>query len=492
LPGVYDEVSGRLLNAARDGIVIIDETQRVVMMSPAAQRMFGFAAEDALGSELARFIPQRYRAAHREHMRRFDDSGKIEVSMGECRPVIGLRASGEEFPLAITVSRADGTGPFASGRFSTALMVDLSVECDLRARFDALWQRFQEIFELSPTAAWITEGERIVFANKACVALFGAASREGLIGRSIYSLLRPESHAAVRCEVGQALAQGATPALLRERIERLDGTVRDVEIVLAPLPDHGRTTLQMVLSDVTQRRNEALESARSRAGLRALSERLVEAREYERRRIARELHDELGQRLTALKMELASLQPNLRARAGGERIGAMLEMLDETVASVRRISADLRPLMLDDLGVNVAIEWLASDAARRTGVKIAVQLDEADPPLGDRATIALYRMVQEALTNVARHARATRVRIRIRQTGDTLVLTVHDNGVGFSEQAMQKEGSFGLLGIRERAYMLGGEMEVDNPPGGGGRVTVRLPLRLMAAGAGELSPSSAP
>jgi two-component system sensor histidine kinase UhpB len=269
-PGVFDEAHGRLLHAAQEGLVMIDETQRVVMMNPAAQRMFGCTAEQVLGSELARFIPQRYRAAHREHVRGFDDSGEIELSMGERLPVAGLRGSGEEFPLAITVGRAEGAGPFGSGRFFTAFLFDLSVERDLRARFDALWWRFQEVFELSPTAVWIIEGERIVFANKACVVLFGAASREALTGRSIYALLRPESHAAVRREVGHVFTPGITPALLHERIERLDGAVRYVEIALAPLPDHGRTRLQMVLSDVTQRRSEALESARSHDSLREI------------------------------------------------------------------------------------------------------------------------------------------------------------------------------------------------------------------------------
>ncbi len=476
LPGPLDDVPGSLVHAAREGIVTIDESQRIVMLNPAAQRMFGCAAAEALGSDLSRFIPLRHRAAHVVHVREFDASGEPERSMAERRAVTGLRADGTEFPVAVTISRADGTGPFASGRFFTAFLCDLSVETELKAKIGTLWRRFKAIFELSPNAVWVTEGERIVFANDACIALFAAPSREALIGRSIYSLLRSESHAAVRREIGQAFTPGAAMPLLHERIERLDGQVRDVEIALAPLPDHGQTALQMVISDVTQRKHEALELARSRHSLRGLSERLVEAREDERRRIARELHDDLGQRLTALKMELASLGPGTTAPGAQERIGAMLEMLDETVASVRRISADLRPLMLDDLGLNAAIEWLARDAARRMGVEVTVRLGEGDPPLGERASIALYRMVQEALTNVARHARATEVEVEVVQYADTLVLTVRDNGIGFPERATHKDGSFGLLGIRERAFMLGGEMALDNPPGGGGRVTVRLPL----------------
>jgi len=491
-PGPLDDVPGSLLHAAQEGIVMIDESQRIVMINPAAQRMFGCSAAQALGSDLSLFIPARHRAAHREHVRHFDAAGVPERHMGERLPVTGLRANGEEFPAAVTITRVDGTGPFESGRFFTALLFDLSAEHALKAALEESRWRFQAIFELSPNAVWIAEGERIVFANRACLALFGAPSRESLIGRSIYSLLRPESHAAVRREVGRAFEPGSALPLLHERIERFDGQLRDVEIALAPLPDHGQTTLQMVIGDITQRKHEALELARSRRALRGLSERLVEAREDERRRIARELHDELGQRLTALKMELASLRPPMVADGAADRIGAMLEMLDETVTSARRIAADLRPLMLDDLGLNAAIEWLAQEASSRMGIQIKVRLDDADAALGDRAAIALYRMVQEALTNVARHAHATEVRIELRQQGDMLVLTVHDNGVGFAPGVAPKEGSYGLLGIRERTYMLGGELSLDSPPEGGARLTVRLPLARAARANDAPTPQDRP
>ncbi|MBT9504330.1 MAG: sensor histidine kinase, partial [Burkholderiaceae bacterium] len=183
-----------------------------------------------------------------------------------------------------------------------------------------------------------------------------------------------------------------------------------------------------------------------------------------------------GQRLSALKMDLADGANGINSTHDERRRDRMLEMLDDTVAAVRRIAADLRPLMLDDLGLNAAVEWLARESARRLGIEVTVRLDEQEPPIDHRATTALYRMVQEALTNVARHAHATDVRIELRVQGQELVLTVQDNGRGFPSGATRKEGSFGLMGMRERAYLLGGELLVDNPPGGGGRITVRLPL----------------
>lgn len=479
-----DAPLARIAHAAHEAIIAIDEAQRIVMLNPAAQQMFGCSAADALGSPLSRFIPERYREVHGENVRGFADSGVPERSMAERATVVGLRASGEEFPVAVTIARIDGTGPFAEGRHFAALLCDLSTEQGLRFEIEALRRSFRTVVEFSPNAVWIAEAERIVFVNRACIALFGAETPDQLLGRSIYELLCAQSRDAVRAGVARALAgvdgDSDGVSLLGECVERLDGTVCDVEIALAALPDHGQTTLQMVISDVTQRRRESLEQEQAREALRKLSQRLVEVREEERRRIARELHDELGQRLTALKMELASLAPKSRRTPLRERIAGMLEMLDDTVASLRRISADLRPLMLDDLGLDAAIEWLARDAARRMGIEVTVRLDDSVPALDERMSIALYRMVQEALTNIARHARASDVHIELSQQSGELVLSVCDNGVGFPERAEAKEGSFGLLGIRERALALGGTMEVDNPPAGGGRLCVRLPLARPA------------
>lgn len=471
-----------IARAAHEAIVVIDDAQHIVMLNPAAKSMFRCSAAEVLGSPLSRFIPQRFHAAHAENVERFAASGVAEATMAERATVTGVRSDGEEFPVAVTIARIEGVGPYAKGRHFAALLCDLSVEQGLRFEIDALRRGFRTVVDMSPNAMWIAESERIVFVNRACLELYAATSQEQLLGRSIYELLHPDSRQAVRAEVARTLAADAVARRLNERIERLDGTPRDVEIALAALPDHGCTTLQMVISDITQRRREAVEQERARDTLRKLSQRLVEVREDERRRIARELHDELGQRLTALKMDLASLAPGTRSAKMRERIGAMLEMLDDTVASVRRISADLRPLMLDDLGLDAAIEWLARDAARRMGIEVTVELDDAVATLEERSAIAIYRMVQEALTNIARHARASEVHIELKLANGELVLTVRDNGVGFPEHPAAKDDSFGLLGIGERALMLGGRLEVDNPPGGGGRLRVHLPAVLAPPG----------
>ncbi|MDL2338335.1 MAG: PAS domain S-box protein [Pseudomonadota bacterium] len=477
-----DAACASALRASQEAVVIVDEQQRVVLFNPAAQRMFDCTEASALGSDLSRFIPERYRRAHAAHVRDFDGSGAIERPMRGRAPICGLRANGEEFPAQATISRVEVPGASGPRHYFTALVRDLTREHDLKAEIDSLTDKMQSIFDLAPIAIWITDGDSIVYANPVCTELFAAPDRTSLVGRSIYTLLQPDSHAPVRRKMAKVWSSNAPVSLVHEQIARLDGTSRHVDIAMATLPCPDRTVLQMVITDVSRRTQERLDLERSRRELQRLSANQVDAREAERRHIARELHDELGQRLTSLKMELSSIG---RARRGkpDDRIGAMLEMVDDTVASVRRIASDLRPMMLDDLGLNPAIEWLARESARRIGIEITLDLVELAEPMNETMTIAVYRIVQEALTNVARHAKARRVSISTKRVGHELLLSVEDDGIGFPAESSGRDGSHGLIGIRERAHILGGRFTYGNTPSGGAQIVVALPLGAVEAGA---------
>ena len=150
-------------------------------------------------------------------------------------------------------------------------------------------------------------------------------------------------------------------------------------------------------------------------------------------------------------------------------------MLEETVAATRRIAADLRPLMLDDLGLVPAVEWLAETFAERTGIPCELAVDGADLDLPSAQATAVFRIVQESLANVGKHARASRVKVAIERNGSDLALSIRDDGAGFSPQAPRKPNSYGLLGLRERASLLGGEVTITSAPGKGTHVEVRLP-----------------
>jgi two-component system sensor histidine kinase UhpB len=492
-PSDIDLLNASAVQASREAIIAVDESQTILRINPAAQQMFGCSVAAVLGSPLGQLVtlslapalaqaqfPAQVPAPSDTQMQARGASAagpKAEASIA----IYGCHANGRQFPLAATVVSLPPSNHLRVPKLYNVLLSDLSTEHWLSEEVATLRQQLHRIFEVSPTAILLTDGERTVFANPAFLHLLGASNLEQIKGKSVYEFFYSKSRAALQEQITRALTGKLGNGVLSERLRRYDGSLRGVEIAVVALPgmtERTQPTVQLVITDITQRERASEELLHSRQELRRLSGSLVDAREEERRRISRELHDELGQRLSALKMGLTSLGHELHGRASQQRQFDMLKTLDDTVAAVRHLAADLRPLMLDDLGLNAAIEWLARESARRMNLEITVRLDEADPPLGHRVSTALYRMVQEALTNVARHARASKVVIDLTQQDGKVQLTVRDNGIGLPSLTARSETSFGLLGMRERAILLGGQMNIANPPDGGCLVTVSLPTRL--------------
>lgn len=227
---------------------------------------------------------------------------------------------------------------------------------------------------------------------------------------------------------------------------------------------------------VLQQHKQRLEESEAR--LRELAAFLQTVREEERTHIARELHDELGQALTALRFDLGWLRGKCNSadalgKAAAERVAAALGVVEQSIVSLRRISEDLRPAMLDSLGLAAAIEHHVSQFSERTGIPCQLELNREEFELEDNLATAVFRIVQEALTNVARHSAATEVSVRIDETPASISLGVSDNGQGFD--IANRTGRFGLLGIRERITMLGGRLDIDSSPGKGTRIAGWLP-----------------
>ena len=212
--------------------------------------------------------------------------------------------------------------------------------------------------------------------------------------------------------------------------------------------------------------------------LRALAARLQTVREQERTKIAREVHDELGQALTAIKMDFAYLIARLpdNGEQFQERKNSILKLTDDTIQQVRRIAAELRPGILDDLGLTAAIEWQAQEFQARAGIQCLVHLPEDEISSDRDRSTAIFRIFQEALTNVARHAQATRVDVRLEKGPTELILEVRDDGKGIEGRKIQDSKSLGLLGMKERALILGGTLEVRGRKGEGTTLSVRIPV----------------
>jgi PAS domain S-box-containing protein len=235
---------------------------------------------------------------------------------------------------------------------------------------------------------------------------------------------------------------------------------------------------QELQAEINERRRAEAKLRSSFEQLRALAARLQRVREEERTMIAREIHDELGQALTAMKMDVAWLLQKLPEADTPlrERMQSTLRLVDDTIKTVRRIASDLRPGLLDDLGLAAAIEWQAQDFQSRTGIRCQVTLPREEIRLDPDRSTAIFRIFQETLTNVARHADASSVDVRFALRNKFLILEVQDNGIGIEPSVTGDTRSLGLLGMRERAQILGGEFEVSGSPGKGTTVTLRIPV----------------
>jgi signal transduction histidine kinase len=221
---------------------------------------------------------------------------------------------------------------------------------------------------------------------------------------------------------------------------------------------------------------------KSEERLRGFAAHIQSVREEERTSIAREIHDELGQALTGLRMDLSWLEKRLprQPKEPVEKVKAMFQLIDRTILTVRKISSELRPQVLDDVGLTGTLKWQAREFQARTGIRCKVELPKEELVMDLERSTAIFRIFQEVMTNVVRHAKATRVDIKLRLEGDNLVMNVVDNGAGISQSDLRSSRSLGLLGIRERATILGGIVEIEGIARKGTSVALTVPLQPQA------------
>ncbi|MFN2376608.1 MAG: PAS domain S-box protein [Candidatus Binatia bacterium] len=335
-------------------------------------------------------------------------------------------------------------------------------------------ERFRQFLAQAADALYVCgEGGRIVEANREACELLGY-TREELLDLSVYEVDPDLSE----LEAGRLLAGISDKGhlALERRLRRKDGSVFPVELRVSRIDVRNEEHFLMAARDITERRHAAEQLEQSRTQLRALSSRLLAVQEEERKHLAREVHDELGQALTALSLDVGWLAAHVKNDvAAMDQVSKIGDMLEAAIGSVQRIARELRPLLLDDLGLIPALEWMAREFQQRTRIPCVLTAPSRGVVLDRELDTIVFRLVQEALTNVARHAGANVVRIAFQRGRGEVLLTVEDDGRGIRQEEIEHHESLGLLGMRERVRMCDGTMHIQGATGRGTQLKFTIP-----------------
>jgi PAS domain S-box-containing protein len=340
---------------------------------------------------------------------------------------------------------------------------------------------YRAFVERMNEGAAVLSRDHIVLHSNSCFARFLGRRLQSVIGSSLMDLVLPDDHPKLHALLECAAQKNCRGEI---RLQPRRGAPMPVHLSLNPLRLNSTQAVCLIASDLSEMKRAEESLALQREQLRALAERLQWVREEDRKQVARELHDQIGQILTALKMDMAWISRHLPESEGKAlaRLKESIQWINDGVKAVRTICSGLRPGVLDDLGLAAAIEWQASEFASRNGIQCQVSVPPVDLHLdGDRATAA-FRIFQECLTNVARHAQAKSVRASLIQEDESILLVVTDDGIGFCESELSNTlGSLGILGMKERAQFCGGDVQIKSSPGNGTTVTVRVPVDIPRA-----------
>ncbi|MEI8170140.1 MAG: PAS domain-containing protein [Rhodoferax sp.] len=474
------QLSDHALKAISQGVLITTPDQRILSANHAFESITGYCEKDILGLN-CRFLqgpltePATVQAIH--------------VAMQEGRTftgeILNYRKDGFPFWNELSISPVQDVQGVLTHFIGVTR--DISERKAMQVARDEALDRLQKIAGHIPGVVYQyllrPDGSSCFpFASEKIKSIYRLSPEEVREDAAkVFAIIHPDDHVAITVSILQS-AQDLTAWSHEYRVRFEDGTVRWLlGNALPQRQDDGGTLWHGFITDITERR-QVEETLRDHSRqLRALSRHVLQAQETERRRLAIELHDELGQSLTAIKINLQAHE-RFKDQMPSDLFAENIRIVEDALQQVRRLSLALRPSMLDDLGLLPALRWIAEQSAARGG--FTVTIDSAIPleRLAPEIETACFRIVQEALTNIIRHAHAARVAIELLQEGGSLLLCVRDDGVGFDIAAMHERalagGSIGVLGMQERAVLIGGELEIVSNATKGSAIRVRCPMRL--------------
>lgn len=462
----------QIIETANEGIWMVDMEGETLFVNQRVLEMLGTTVEEMVGRSAFQFV--------------------FEEDLGKAHRRLEERRRGAFGQTEFRIRRKDGTSIYTLSNTSPlkneagevvgvlAMFSDITERKRSEESLRESEERFRSIFEAGPMGmAVVSLDARFIQVNGAFCEVLGYTERE-FLSLTFLEITHPED---INANIRQAerLFKGEINKYhLEKRFITKNGETVWANLTATLIRDReGRPMYGLgMIEDISERKRVEERLKSSNEELRALSARLQLVREEESLRIAREIHDELGGALTGLKMDLSWLDKRLSEPAKAmkqQKMRAMLELIDETIQKVRNIATELRPAILDDLGLAAAIEWQTREFQNRTEIECRIISLHEDIRISSEKATAVFRIFQELLTNVARHAEATLVEIRMEKQNGEVILEVSDNGRGIKESEVTNTKSLGLLGMRERALVFGGQVHIARAEGKGTRVTISIP-----------------
>jgi PAS domain S-box-containing protein len=489
-----------LLSESDNGFILVSSTldsppPGVVLRNSSLLIKWLKLQQRILSSEEFNIVPQLQSLSLRERNNLEQMEAKlyvpIQTSLGQLSGilVLGQKLSQQPYSSEDRQLLTALSGQMATALENARLYSESQQEVQERKRVEEALKESKELFEKTFTsqrdAIFILDAKNppaILDCNPAALEMFGY-SRQEVLGLGHTTAFLHVDEATLRKfqeYLYPAIEKRGFFHLPEFKMKKKDGTIFPTEHSVAVLKDQGGKPIGWVsvVRDITKRKQAEEQLKQSREQLRNLSAHIESARETERTSIAREVHDELGQALTALKMDLSWLNKRLpkEQEALINKTGEMSKLIGKTIQTVKRISTELRPGVLDDLGLTAAVEWQVQEFQDRTRIKCEFTAKDEDINIDRDLATGIFRIFQEALTNVARHANATKVKVSLKERDGQLLLQVRDNGKGITEGQIAHPKSFGLIGMRERARSWNGNVKIDGISGKGTIVTVSIPL----------------
>jgi PAS domain S-box-containing protein len=461
----------RVVDSIPNALIMVDADGTVTLANPQAEELFGYAHSELLGTSIERLVPERYRGSHAGHRQGFFQNPS-KRAMGAGRDLYCLRKDGSEVPVEIGLTPIQ----MPEGACVLAAIIDITERRRLERERRESELRYMELVDQAADAIMVRRGNgEIIFVNDAACSMLGY-SRAEFMHMSIRDISEPDSLEQVRA------MKPLETRYFERRLRHKAGHWVPVETSAHRLKNGD---IQNIFHDISER-------LRSQEALRALPKQLLDAQEMERRRIARELHDELGQTLTASQIKLRAMEKRFKGSPEAIKVAEVWGMLATLLQQVRQLSLDLRPAVLDDLGLAAAMRWFVRERVIQHDLEVELDVPLDLPRFQLQVETALFRVFQSAVTNAVRHAEARSIQVSLRFETPRLTLEIHDDGKGFDLEAARiqaRQGkSLGVLGMAEWVRLCGGDLVIESTVGQGTIVRAMISVSEETVDAGEMSP----